>query len=107
MTNSQAELEHINLQRKKHSRLNYTVLKELAIIEHQIPDLIELKSGVVRDDIYRLDPDRKDPQTAKKVYRNIECISKLEGVYTAICELRKAVGEVDLSEDDKKPPANY
>lgn len=97
MSDSQAELEYINLQRKKYSTLNYAITQELAALVHRIPELIELKSGVVRDDIYRGDPDRKDPMTAKKVYRNIECISKLEAVQKAIEELRQAAGEVDLS----------
>ena len=99
MNKSQAELEHINLQRKQHGTLNHAVTEEMTMLFTQIPKLIEFKAGVVRDDIYRLDPDRKDAMTARKVYRNNECIRTLEAVYTAICEHRKAVGEVDTNQD--------
>lgn len=107
MADSQAELEHINLQRKRHSTMNYAVSQEMIALMNGIPELIDMKKGVVLDDIHRFDPDRKDPMTEKKLYRNRECIRTLEAVHKAIKEHREAVGEVDLSEDDKKPLAHY
>lgn len=99
MTNSQAELEHINRQRKQHSTLSYAANEAMTMLFTQIPKLIECKAGVVRDDIYRADPQRKDAMTLVKLSRNDESIRTLEAVYTAICEHRKAVGEVDTNQD--------
>lgn len=78
MANSQAELEHINLQRKKHSTMNHAVSEAMVMLFTQIPSLIEFKAGVVRDDIYRADPNRKDPMTAKKVYRKMSASERLK-----------------------------
>ena len=96
---SNSELEYINLQRKQHSTLSYAVTEAMTMLFTQIPKLIECKAGVVRDDIYRLDPQRKDSMTLVKLSRNDESIRTLEAVYTAICEHRKAVGEVDTSQE--------
>lgn len=103
MTDSQAELEHINLQRKKHSTLNYAVTQEMEALITVIPELIDMKKGIVEDDIKRFHTGEIDPVRDVKQYRNKERISKLEAVHKAILEYKEADGEVGTTETFESP----